>query len=161
MVHTSLLVNIIYGAWYTLTRVDLECCREAALLLLVFFFFSNVLDLMWGPNSERQELFMLSVTLDVTSAPVVTITHSSCFAVTFLTIPYRPMHVSCLTKHRSFRSSTYYGLHDIVLSYMGLSHIHMHVRIHACRPSIHGTRMLGPCMFSWQAWHMYARFTPG
>ena len=109
-------------------------------------FFSNVLDLMWGPNSERQELFMLSVTLDVTSAPVVTITHSSCFAVTFLTIPYRPMHVSCLTKHRSFRSSTYYGLHDIVLSYMGLSHIHMHMRIHACLLSIHGTRMLGPCM---------------
>ena len=90
---------------------------------------------------------MLLVALDVTSAPVVTITHSSCFAVTFLTIPYRPMHVSCLTKHRSFRSSTYYGLHDIVLSYMGLSHIHMHVRIHACRLSIHGTRMLGPCMF--------------
>ena len=39
MVHTSLLVNIIYGAWYTLTRVDLECCREAALLLLVFVLF--------------------------------------------------------------------------------------------------------------------------
>ena len=39
MVHTSLLVNIMYGAWYTLTRVDLECCREAALLLLAFFLF--------------------------------------------------------------------------------------------------------------------------
>ena len=66
------------------------------------------------------------------------------------TIPCRPVHVSCLTKRRSFRSSTYYGLHDIVLSYMGLSHIHMHMRIHACRLSIHGTRMLGPCMSSWQ-----------
>ena len=37
---------------------------------------------------------MLLVALDVTSAPVVTITHSSCFAVTFLTIPYRPIMTS-------------------------------------------------------------------
>ena len=53
------------------------------------------------------------------------------------TIPCRPIHVSCMTKRRSFRSLTYYGLHDIVLSYMGLSHIHMHMRIHACRLSVH------------------------
>ena len=34
---------------------------------------------------------MLLVALDVASAPVVIITHSSCFAVTFLTIPCRPI----------------------------------------------------------------------
>ena len=70
---------------------------------------------------------MLLVALDVTSAPVVTITHSSCFAVTFLTIPCRPIMTSTGPQRESRPVGRLtQGLRSALI-------LHPITRMHACK----------------------------
>ena len=70
---------------------------------------------------------MLLVALDVASAPVVIITHSSCFAVTFLTIPCRPIVTNSGPQRESHPVGRLtQGLHRAII-------LHPITGMHACK----------------------------
>ena len=114
---------------------------------------------------------MLSGTLMIVGVPVVTFMHSSGCSVRPL-LPYRPHSYSSALSYSSTstdppchnqRKLSYVAGTPLrpPLLYVGLSHIHMHVRIHACQPTHLALACLVYVCMADRSWHnackVYAR----